>query len=140
MSFPQELRDFVDRETWTFAKTMPEWPHEYLVRERVDEKLFVELVEHIRAHGYEGGFYRRKIVYYDEDDLTYWTMGEPVEETEIIKARRCSAPLASPIPYSATSSSTASPAVKTSASPGINSAPSGTWMLESSRSASSIGW
>ena len=48
MSFPQELRDFV------------------------------ELVEHIRAHGYEGSFYRRKIVYYDEDGLTYWTMGEPV--------------------------------------------------------------
>jgi len=88
MSFPQELRDFVGRETWTYAKTMSKWPHEYLVRERVDEKLFVELVEHIRAHGYEGSFYRRKIVYYDEDGLTYWTMGEPAEETIIIN--RCS--------------------------------------------------
>jgi hypothetical protein len=28
MPFPPELRDFVNRETWTYAKTMPEWPHE----------------------------------------------------------------------------------------------------------------
>ncbi len=50
---PGHLRAFVDRERWTFAKTMPEWPHEYIVRERVDERLFVDLVGHIRAHGHE---------------------------------------------------------------------------------------
>ena len=54
MLLPKDLRDFVDRETWTYAKTMPEWPHEYIVRDRVDESLFVQLVEHIRAHGYAG--------------------------------------------------------------------------------------
>jgi len=87
MPFPRELSDFVNRETWTYAKTMPEWPHEYIVRERVDEDLFVQLVQHIRANGYEGHFYRREMTYYDEDGLTYWTMGEPVEETIIIN--RC---------------------------------------------------
>ena len=87
MRFPAELRDFVDHETWTYAKTMPEWPHEYIVRERVDEDLFVQLVQHIRAHGYEGNFYRRNITYYDEGGLTYWTMGAPIEETIIIN--RC---------------------------------------------------
>ena len=87
MSYPPELRDFVNREAWTYAKTMPQWPHEYIVRERVDEDLFVKLVKHIRTHGYEGNFYRRKIIYYDEDGLTYWTMGAPVEETIIIN--RC---------------------------------------------------
>ena len=88
MTFPPELREFVDRETWTYAKTMPKWPHEYLVRERVgDEGLFVKLIEHIRSRGYEGTFYSRKITYYDEDGLTYWTMGAPVEETIIIN--RC---------------------------------------------------
>ena len=45
--FPVDLRDFVDSAKWTFAKTMPEWPHEYIVRERVDEELFVTLVQHI---------------------------------------------------------------------------------------------
>ena len=49
---PNALRIFIDSCRWTFAKTMPVWPHEYIVRERVDEELFVQLVEHIRAHGY----------------------------------------------------------------------------------------
>mgnify|MGYP000943804275 CR=1 FL=1 len=72
---------------WTYAKTMPLWPHEYIVRERVDEGLFVRLVEHIRAHGYEGHFYRKPITYYDADGMVYWTMGAPVEETVIVN--RC---------------------------------------------------
>jgi len=37
------LRTFVDEQRWTLAKTMPKWPHEYIVRERVDEELFERL-------------------------------------------------------------------------------------------------
>ena len=89
MPFPKQIRDFVNRETWTCAKTMPKWPHEYLVRERVsDEDHFVQLIKHIRAEGYEGTFYRMKITYYDEDGLTYWTMGAPIEETIINRCRK----------------------------------------------------
>jgi hypothetical protein len=78
------LTNFIETEKWTYAKTMPEWPHEYIVRERVDEALFVELVLHIRKHGYEGKFYSRTMVYFDQDGYTYWTMGSPLEETIII--------------------------------------------------------
>jgi hypothetical protein len=85
--FPGDLRAFVDRERWTFAKTMPEWPHEYIVRERVDERLFVELVQHIRAHGSNGRFYSRELVYYEEAGVVYWTMGAPTDETVIVN--RC---------------------------------------------------
>ena len=84
---PDELVDFVNRETWTYAKTMPKWPHEYIVRERVDEDLFVRLVRFIRSHGREGRFYHRTFVYYEHEGLLYWTMGAPVEETTIIN--RC---------------------------------------------------
>ena len=84
---PDALREFIDSSQWTFAKTMPEWPHEYIVRERVDENLFVQLVRHIRANGYEGKFYRKSITYYDDGGLVYWTMGAPLEETTIIN--RC---------------------------------------------------
>jgi len=28
--FPETIRRFVDEETWTYAKMMPKWPHEYL--------------------------------------------------------------------------------------------------------------
>ncbi len=66
---------------------MPDWPHEYIVRGRVDERLFLGLVRHIRAHGYEGSFYWKRITYYNEGDLVYWTMGAPIEETTIIN--RC---------------------------------------------------
>jgi hypothetical protein len=85
--FPVDLRDFVDSAKWTFAKTMPEWPHEYIVRERVDEELFVTLVQHIREYGYEGKFYSKTMTYYDEDDRVYWTMGAPLDETIIVN--RC---------------------------------------------------
>ena len=85
--FPDDVRAFVDRERWTFAKTMPDWPHEYLVRDRVDEGLFVRLVEHIRAYGYEGHFYLKTIIYCEEAGMVYWTMGAPLEETIIVN--RC---------------------------------------------------
>ena len=88
MTFPPSLRTFLDTETWTYAKTYhPDWPHEYLVRDRVDEELFLQLVRHIREHGYEGRFYDRGVTYFDEDGMTYWTMGYPVEETDVIN--RC---------------------------------------------------
>lgn len=83
-----DLRQFVESCRWTFAKTYAEtWPHEYLVRGRVDEALFVRLVEHVRAHGYDGRFYTTPIRYFDEGGMVYWTMGAPVEETTIIN--RC---------------------------------------------------
>jgi len=87
MSLPQELRDFVNREKWTYAKTMPEGPHEYIVRDRVDEGIFVQLVQHIRANGYQAHFYQKEITYLDEGGFVYWTMGAPVDETVIIN--RC---------------------------------------------------
>ena len=61
--FPEELRHFVTEVKWTYAKTMPQWPHEYIARERVDEELFVQFVNHIRSNGFEGQFYHRRFIY-----------------------------------------------------------------------------
>lgn len=87
IAFPDALRKFIESSQWTFAKTMPEWPHEYLVRDRVDSVLFEALVRHIRQYGFEGRFYQRVLTYFTEDGLLYWTMGEPIEQTTIIN--RC---------------------------------------------------
>ncbi len=87
MAFPVELLTFVNDQRWTFAKTMPEWPHEYIVRDQVDEDLFECLIKHIRANGYEGKFYQMVITYYEEAGMVYWTMGAPLHETTIIN--RC---------------------------------------------------
>lgn len=86
--FPDEIKNFIETTPWTFAKTYADtWPHHYIVRDRVDEELFVKTVQHIRRFGYEGLFYKMKITYFDEDGLVYWTMGEPIEKTIIIN--RC---------------------------------------------------
>lgn len=88
LPLPVPLKAFVEASSWTFAETYATtWPHEYIVRDRVDKELFVELVHHIRTHGYAGKFYKKSITYFDEDGMVYWTMGEPVEITTVIN--RC---------------------------------------------------
>mgnify|MGYP001128389127 CR=1 FL=1 len=82
-----ELQNFIQETKWAYARTMPKWPHAYIIRDRVDEELFLQLVEHIRAHGYQGKFYKMNITYYDFEGMTYWTMGSPIDETVIIN--RC---------------------------------------------------
>src|SRR4051812_47987344 len=91
MSNPTELpfsiQQFIESEQWTFAKTMPEWPHEYLVRNRVDENLFMQFAMLIWANGYEGCFYDMRLTYYEHDGRVYWTMSKPDDWTMILN--RC---------------------------------------------------
>ncbi len=88
MEFSADVKRFIEECRWTFTKTYAStWPHEYIVLERVDEELFMQLVRHIWAHGYERMFYTMPITYFDEDGLVYWTMGEPIEDTILIN--RC---------------------------------------------------
>jgi len=39
------------------------------------------------AHGHEGSFYKRVLIYYEEAGMVYWSMGAPVHETTIVN--RC---------------------------------------------------
>ncbi len=88
MKLPTNLNTFVTEQRWTLAKTYAStWPHEYIVRDRVDKELFIQLVRHIRTYGYEANFYRKSITYFDEDGMVYWTMGAPIDETNIVN--RC---------------------------------------------------
>jgi len=84
---PDELREFIAASKWSYAKTMPQWPHEYIVRRHVDENFFEKLVRHIRANGCEAPFYDEKYIFFEEGGMLYWTMGAPVNETTIIN--RC---------------------------------------------------
>ncbi len=85
--FSSKIRDFISTSKWAYAKTMPEWPHEYIVRDKIDEVQFTEMVKHIRKHGYIGNFYKKQITYFDDQGMVYWTMGAPIKETIIIN--RC---------------------------------------------------
>ena len=72
---PTQLKKFVENSKWIFAKNYAEtWPHEYIVREQVDNNLFLALVHHIDIYGYKSLFYKTKQVYFDHNGHTYWHM------------------------------------------------------------------
>lgn len=76
MELSDNLKDFIKKQNWIFAKTYAEtWPHEYIVQERVDNELFLELADHIDKFGYEDYFYKTKQIYFEYNILTYWHMG-----------------------------------------------------------------
>ncbi len=95
--------DFVgqilEKQKWTFAKTLPQNPHFYLTRSKEDENklnsdLFVKIVYHIRFFGqpeiYEGVFYR--VFYYNA--YKYWTMPQDLknEDCNLINRQFCNQP------------------------------------------------
>lgn len=44
MELPEQLKKFIAYQDWVFAKTYATtWPHEYIVQERVDNDLFLNL-------------------------------------------------------------------------------------------------
>ena len=95
-----DARDFIGSVRWQFARTMPQWPHEYTVRQwRPDlEPEFLELVALIRREGVVKAWPREAAVpryhhtYLEVDEWEYWTMGDPVSETTVINRALTSAP------------------------------------------------
>ncbi|MFC1662913.1 hypothetical protein ACFL04_01965 [Patescibacteria group bacterium] len=70
-----EVIRFIRGTKWTNAKTYAQtWPHEYIVQEKVDNKLFLQLAHHIDSYGYESFFYSTKQIYFDYNGHTYWHM------------------------------------------------------------------
>ena len=93
MSFTADAaRAYIAEVRWQFAKTMPQWPHEYTVREwRPDlEREFFAFVELIRRDGDVKSWPRDALVpryhltYLELDGWQYWSMGAPVRDTTVI--------------------------------------------------------
>ena len=75
MYLKRKLEKFIADQKWIFAKTYAEtWPHEYIVQEKVDNELYLELANHIDNFGYENYFYKMKQIYFDYNGFTYWHM------------------------------------------------------------------
>ena len=75
-----EVLEFIGRQDWTFARTMPQWPHWYIVRDRVcNDEMFNSFVMYVHRHGELGtrcdGRFTRK--YMRAGDYYYWTMDPP---------------------------------------------------------------
>ena len=72
---------------WTFAKTMKDTPHSYIVRgKQLDEHDFQRAVRCIRAYGEPGKFFSRTNVYLVHPGAghRWWTMGDTLAGTVII--------------------------------------------------------
>ena len=99
-----ELNAFVQAHAWTYAKTMPQWPHEYVVRKNVaDDGAFCRFVMTIRRFGNDEPYYSKIHRYLDVGAFKYWTMGDWLPTTIIInRARIDHAPrplVLNPIPF-----------------------------------------
>jgi hypothetical protein len=80
---------FIAKHKWTFAKTMPKWPHEYVVRQKVDDdESFNAFVMLIRRTGTAREWHGRIFTYLKIDGWEYWTMGSPLDQTTIINRAR----------------------------------------------------
>jgi hypothetical protein len=72
---------------WTYAKTVPEHPHEYCLRawlspeRQTDFDWFAALVA---RHGYSGRFWNQSWVYLDVGDHKYWVSSELFGDGRIV--------------------------------------------------------
>ncbi|HEY4474277.1 MAG TPA: hypothetical protein VI957_03905 [Candidatus Paceibacterota bacterium] len=72
------IEDFLNRQNWIFAKTMPETPHYYVVRDSLpddDKKRFDALDEYIKQNGYTAVFVSKEYYYLNVGDWKYWIIG-----------------------------------------------------------------
>lgn len=87
-----KLREMVARCEWTFAKTMPWCPHEYIVRGKcsLSEEEFLYFIDMQRNYGKVERWGKYITPYLYIDDYKYWTMGAPVEETKVMNRAKVS--------------------------------------------------
>ena len=89
MKEEQFLR-YVDRVQWRFAKSVPNWPHFYIVEEELaDQEDFRAARLFVRESGRDGTFYDLKVRYFDAGGWTYWSspLAKPFEEQYMLN--RC---------------------------------------------------
>jgi hypothetical protein len=70
--------------TWKYAKTMPQFPHDYTLKESWHGRAFEDVVVYIRENGYVKKFSGREYKYLDCNGYSYWTMGSPIDKTILI--------------------------------------------------------
>ncbi len=75
---------------YVFAKSMPKIPHEYTTRAMWhNDEAFNLAVKFIQNNGVPEQFWRKIYIYLYLDGYKYWTMGNPVKETNVINRVKC---------------------------------------------------
>ena len=88
---PTLTRDAVGAEilahTFVFARTMPQWPHEYILRKNWTSEIpWENVVQFLRDDGVTGWFgeARAKRKYWRYAGKRYWTMGDTLAGATLI--------------------------------------------------------
>jgi len=69
----EDFLDFVETVEWRFAKSVPNWPHFYVVeKELEDQAAFQAARSFVQDSGYTGKFFDMDVSYYDAGGWTYW--------------------------------------------------------------------
>ena len=88
------VEKFIAEVEWRFAKTMPQWPHWYVMKDWNPgrEGEFMELVRRIFGEGRDeqwgAGKWERTVRYYFAGDFKYWVMDPTIEATDLINRAR----------------------------------------------------
>ena len=82
----EKLREMISRCKWTFAKTMPWAPHEYIVRGKcpLTEEEFLYFIDMQRGYGKVERWGKHITPYLYIDDYKYWTIEAPIEGTHVM--------------------------------------------------------
>lgn len=83
------IEELVNSFTWTFAKTMPTNPHEYIVRRQTaSEEDYVRLYNYIMENHYIEWFWRKPYKMVRIGDYKYWIMTDDIRESRIINRKK----------------------------------------------------
>ena len=83
----EEVADALEAADWIYAKTMPQWPHEYTLRRAWTQPLpFEAVVQFIYDNGYRELFEPtgNTFVRLNVGPRKYWPMNAPAAETILI--------------------------------------------------------
>jgi exonuclease III len=83
----EDIKKFILGSKWNFAKTMPEIPHYYLVKDNLsgnNKKLFDELKTSIDKNGYTKKYLSKEYRYMDIYDYKYWIIENILNREKII--------------------------------------------------------
>ena len=71
----QQFELFVTEQTkFTFAKTMANIPHSWIVRNDYEDSTFLAAMHFIKDNGYQERFYSKVYTYYNVGEHKYWVM------------------------------------------------------------------
>jgi len=80
------IENLIDTLSWTFAKTMSEIPHYYVVRDNLleeDRKRFDLFCEYIKEKGYPDTFDSQKYIYLKLGNYKYWVIDNVLNRAQI---------------------------------------------------------